>query len=510
MARSVFIGIDLGTTNLKAAAFAGDSGAALARAACRLPLRSEADGTREQDVLTLRAALDAALGELRAALGDEWNQVAGIGLAAQGGSGALVDDRTGAPRTPLHLWNDSRPAPYRARIAAAKPPEYWRELSQREGPAMGLARIAWLRDRSPEAFAPPVRYVGAGELAFFALTGAWRQDACNALQLGCYNVLRGQLDPVPLAVVDCDVETVAPLREGHRTIPLCPAAAARLGLPAGLPVAGPYMDHEAGYLAATGVCGRPLQVSLGTAWVGNFVVPSPAAGYAPVQLVIGSPCGPGNLVVQPLLTGNVSWDWGLRTLLDGDLDAAIAGLEAVFAEGLLPPRGLVCLPWLTQRSPLCAEAPGGGAFLGVGPHSSRADLLRALAVGLGGEFHRVFRHVAESGLVDGMVLGGGASKGAFFRTLFAAMFSPLPVWSLADEDLAGARGTLHALCPAISHARPLAVACPPPDLARAIREQSEDYADAFGALLGGVAAAAPYRLAGTVARATEAVDLRRP
>lgn len=491
---TLFIGIDLGTTNLKAAVFAAVDGAALALASRRLPLRSEADGTREQEVPALHQALGDVLHQLRDELGDRWRQVAGIGLAAQGGSGALVDGTTGAARTPLYLWNDRRAAGHRAGVAAARPAAYWRELSRREGPGMGLARLAWLREQRPDAFAPGIRYMGAGELAYFALTGVWRQDACNALQAGCYEVRENRLAAEPLAVVGCPSELVAPLREGHRTHPLAPAAARWLGLPEGIPVAGPYMDHEAGYLAALGICERPLQVSLGTAWVGNFTIPELATGYAPVQLVIASPAGPGHLVIQPLLTGNVSWDWGLRTLLDDDLGTALARLDDLFATSLLPPPGLTCLPWFTQPNPLGGEAPGGGAFLGLGPHTPREDLIRALALGLCCEFRRVFADVAGSGLVNGIVLGGGASKGGFFRRLFAGLFAPLPVWSLRDEDLAGARGTLHALCPAISQALPVPVPLPSPADLAALDHRREDYARTFARLLGDGGAAAPYRL----------------
>ena len=112
------------------------------------------------------------------------------------------------------------------------------------------------------------------------------------------------------------------------------------------------------------------------------------------------------------------------------------------------------------------------------------------------DFERVFGHVAASDLVDGIVLGGGASKGVFFRRLFAALFAPVPVWSLKDEDLAGARGTLHALCPAISHAEPVRVPAEPERVVEAVREQAEDYAAMFASLLGDGGAAAPYLMAG--------------
>jgi sugar (pentulose or hexulose) kinase len=254
------------------------------------------------------------------------------------------------------------------------------------------------------------------------------------------------------------------------------------------------MDHEAGFLAATGTCARPLQVSLGTAWVGNFLVDNPHVGYAPVQLVIPSPCGPGNLVVQPLLTGNTSWDWGLQTLVDEDQARAFAAAEAIFAERLLPSPGVACLPWFTQRSAFAPSAPGGGTFVGLGAHTPRTDLVRALAAGMCCEFHRVFEHVASAGLVDGLVVGGGASKGAFFGQILAALFGPLPVWSVVDEDLAGARGALHALCPAIAQAQTIRVPMPGPEVARGVHDHAAIYRQLFADTLGDGGAAAPYRV----------------
>jgi sugar (pentulose or hexulose) kinase len=305
--------------------------------------------------------------------------------------------------------------------------------------------MLWLREQDPTIFDRDRLYAGAGELAFHALTGVWRQDACNALQMGCYRVLEDRLDSEPLAIAGVSPECVAPLREGHRTAPLSPAFAAATGLPDGVPVAGPYMDHEAGYLSTVHVSERPLQVSLGTAWVGNFVTPSASSGWCPFQLVIPSPMVDGQaLVIQPLLTGNVSWDWALTELLDRDLPTALVQADGLFSTRLLPPHGLMCIPWLTQANPYATGVRGGGGFWGVGPHVDRGDLLRALAAGMCFEFERVFAGVCSGGVVDCIVLGGGASRGNGFRRLLSALFPTLRAVAVQDEDVAGARGTLYA------------------------------------------------------------------
>lgn len=57
MASGVLLGIDLGTTVLKVAAFDGESGRMKAFAARRLSVAASADGKREQDTADIDLAL---------------------------------------------------------------------------------------------------------------------------------------------------------------------------------------------------------------------------------------------------------------------------------------------------------------------------------------------------------------------------------------------------------------------------------------------------------------------
>lgn len=488
----ILIGIDLGTTVLKAAAFDSRSGAALCQAAIRLKVRSAADGTREQDPAAVDTALAGALRIIRRHLGAKWNSVRGIGLAAQGGSTIIANRTTGKPLTPMILWNDTRAYSLMPEIAAMKPAAYWRELSEREGPGVGLARLVWLRQKRPRLLCPESIYVGAGEYIYFRLTGLWRQDAGNALQIGCYNVARRDLDQEPLDLVDADVSFFAPMRRGHELHPLRRQAVRRFGLSAKVLVAGPYMDHEAGYLSALGASDRPLQCSLGTAWVGNFVLPEGSTGWSPFQLALPSPVNGGRLVVQPLLTGNVTWDWALGTLVDANHKTALSRLGRIFDKELLPPYGLVALPWLARPNPLDGGALGGGAFFGVGPHTTSAEMLRATALGMVCEMARVMAEVVSCGVVNSVVLGGGASKGRFFRELLASLFVPLVVYSSADEDLAGTRGTVFAFSRAAARSGTRRVPRPPQRLRDRVARSYEMYLKVFERLYADVDVGAPF------------------
>ena len=378
MAREIVLGIDLGTTVLKLCAFERARGTLLAEATRRLRVDLLPEGGRETPIPALDAAFASALREVRAALGSKWRRLAGIGVAAQGGSSIIAERTSGAPRTPMLLWNDGRAWREQEAIVKRAPGGIWRRSVLSDFAPPGLGRLVWMRGAWPELFTENHIHIGAGEYLFFRLTGTWRQDAGNAIQIGAYNAAKRRLDASLLGLIDIPPAFFAPLREGHGISPLSGEGARLFRAERGIPVAGPYIDQEAGYLAAAGVARRPLDCSLGTAWVGNFVLPSHLEGWSPLQLVIPPPAGAGRLVILPLATGNGAWEWALRELAGGaSLDAALRRAAALLKQVPAPPEGLVALPWFNQPNPLRAGAAGAGVLFGLGERCSRADLLRA-------------------------------------------------------------------------------------------------------------------------------------
>lgn len=476
------VAIDLGTTVLKVAAFDARTGAPLAQASERLPVREGRDGEREQSVGAVLRAVREACREVVTALGGR--TVEAVGLAAQGGSTIIADRERGKPLTPMILWTDMRARSLTAEVLRRKPVGFWRRRTLRDAPGQGYARFLWLRQRRPELFGEANIHAGAGGFLCHRLTGVWRQDPCHALQIGGYDAARERLDARMLDIVGVPLSFVAPLRKGHEVHPLSRSGARLTGLPAGVPVSGPYIDQEAGYLSAAAARPRPLQMSLGTAWVGNFVLPRDARWRSATQLVLPSLVDDGRHVCQPLGTGNIAWDWALGDLVDADHGRALAKAMQVFRRRLLPPRGLLALPFVNSPNPLVKGALGGGGFFGVSASTTSADLLRATAFGLCAEMARVFSGVLERGHIECVTLGGGAAKGAFFRKLLAGLLHPLPVFQVLDNDLAGPRGALSAFGGKAASVRLRRVKAPMRQLDE-IRRMSDDYERLLEAAPGG-------------------------
>lgn len=491
---ALYIGIDVGTTVLKAAAFEAGSGEVLASALRRLRVKAGADGTREQSAAALHNSLGALIRQLRSAIGSSWKKVEGVGLASQGGSAVICERRSGAPLTPLILWNDARDRPYMAKLLAARPKSYWRRLTLRVIPGAGLARLLWFKDHAPGLIHHDNIYAGAGEFLFHALTGVWRQDAGNAVQIGCYDVPRERLARWPLDIIGVDASFIPPMREGHTTAPLSRDGGVLCGLPSGIPCAGPYMDHEAGYMSAAAVSKHPLQCSLGTAWVGNIVMPPEIKWRSPNQIVIPSPVDKGRLVMQPLFAGNTGWDWGLKELLPGGRGKAFEKCATVFDKAVLPHAGLVCIPWFNHGNPV-SGGHGFGVFLGLNAGTPREDMLRALACGMCFEFHRVFQHLFAGRIFDSVVLSGGLGKLSCFQDMFSALFHPVPVHVPLDGDVSGARGAVYAFDRKTASSKTSELPAPGKTSVAEIRRRSQEYKAVFDLVLGASETGAPLTLA---------------
>ena len=160
----------------------------------------------------------------------------------------------------------------------------------------------------------------------------------------------------------------------------------------------------------------------------------------------------------------------------------------IVQDGLLSP--MVFLPTVpvvdSSLTYSVQASPGGGTFFGVSAHTTAAEMVRAVAAGMSYEMARTLAEVKSSGAIDSVVLGGGASKGRFFRQLLATLFAPLKVYSLLDEDLSGTRGTVFAFSRAAAKARTRRVPLPSQSVRRRIARGYEMYLRIFDRLYGQV------------------------
>ena len=258
----VWVGIDLGTQGARAVAVDDDG---TVRAAASRPFTSRRcrgpDGSarHEQDPAAWSAGVDTVLAELTGRLGTV--EVAGV--AVDGTSGTIV--LTGADGTPLTagvMYDDAR-GRSRADSARAAGDTLWRELGYRIGDTWALPTVLALLDEHPGACVRHQTDVVTAHLVGRPTATDWS----TALKTG-YDLQRQRWPTDVLAALGLDAaqlpDVVAP---GTELGPLGAEAAARTGLPPGIPVLAGMTDGCAAQLGAGVVAPGEWNAVLGTTLV---------------------------------------------------------------------------------------------------------------------------------------------------------------------------------------------------------------------------------------------------
>ncbi len=255
----LLLGLDIGTTRIKAVVV-GAAGVERAATSVATPFAASLHGI-DMEV----ADLGQALAKVVNAVGPAREQLTAIGVAGMAESGAPL--RKGRPVGPIIAWHDGRGEETVASLEARFGPVLPRWTGRRVRTVSSLAKLGWL---IAQGITAPDRWLGVPELALFLSTGVEATEHSLAARTGAYDVTGfGFLPEVTAHVLagtggDPDRLFPAVRAAGAAMGFVTMEAAARYGIPIGIPVTIAGHDHLA---AAEGLGGGPddLFNSVGTA-----------------------------------------------------------------------------------------------------------------------------------------------------------------------------------------------------------------------------------------------------
>ncbi len=437
---AVVIGLDVGTTAVKAVAFGVGVGPR-ATASRPLTLRSGPGGREEQDAPAVATAVLDALADCVADL--QGVPVAGIAIStAMHGLLGLGDD--GRPLTPVATWADGR-AVAQARRLADHPADLHAATGTPMHPMAPAAKLAWFREEEPELAATVHRWVDLKAWVLLGLTGRVATDRSSASGWGLLDLATGDWHPAALDAVDVAADHLPDLVDPREQLPLAAEPAARIGLPAGTPVVAGAADGPLGNIGVGAIEPGVVALSLGTSAAARAVVADPPHPHDPSLFCYG--LGDGRWVAGGALsTGGLAASWAARALapdLAGpDEPGSGPHLQRVLdlADGAPPGSGgVVMLPHLvTPRAPRW-DPLREGAWLGVGRRHDRADLVRAALEGVARDLGEVVDRLDRLHPVQEVRATGGAFRSALWQSLVAAALDrPLVVTSDVGGTALGA------------------------------------------------------------------------
>lgn len=215
------------------------------------------------------------------------------------------------------------------------------------------------------------------------------------------------------------------------------AAAARSGLPPGLPVAIGAGDVPASVIGAGGGADEALTVILGTTCLVGRVLARPSFEPADIGLLFTLP-GERWFRAMVNVAGTLNLDWALATLapeLDGDIDA----FETLARDAPPGANGASWLPYLSESgiiAPL-VDAGARAGFAGLVPRTTRGDLARAVYEGVAFAIADCVDGLAPAAEAPVRLIGGGARSDFWSQTIADVLGRPLE--RPAGEQF-GARG----------------------------------------------------------------------
>ncbi|KJC59650.1 xylulose kinase [Bradyrhizobium sp. LTSPM299] len=241
--RDVIIGIDAGTSLIKAVAFTL-AGEQLADISLPNAYSTLGGGHVEQDMARTWRDTVAVIHGLASAVPELSSRVAAIAVTGQGDGTWLIDD-DGRPVAPGLLWLDSRAGPLVEEIRAS---EHNAPLYRRTGSGLSACQqgpqLAWLQAHAPDTIARAATAFHCKDWLYFLLTGERATDPSEAtFTCGDFRKRNFDVEAARLIGIADLVRLFPPVIDGSAvTHPLTAAAAIETGLPEGVPVCLGYVD----------------------------------------------------------------------------------------------------------------------------------------------------------------------------------------------------------------------------------------------------------------------------
>ena len=433
----MYLGLDLGTSELKALLLADDHGVvAVARAA--LTVQRPQPLWSEQAPADWWAAVESVMNELAHAQPDALAQVRGIGLSGQM-HGAVLLDANHAVLRPAILWNDGRSGAACAALSAAVP-----QLAQITGnlamPGFTAPKLWWVREHEPEVFGGIARVLLPKDWLRLRLTGEAVTDCSDASGTLWLDVGARRWSGEMLAACGLTEAQMPRLVEGSEvSASLRPELARRWGLRADLPVAGGGGDNAASAVGMGAVEPGQGFVSLGTSGVifrttERFMPNSQQALHAFCHAL------PGRWhQMSVMLSAASAVSWATRTLGFADEAALLRAAESLTdARRDTAP---MFLPYLSgERSPH-NDPLAQGVLFGLTHGHDAAALAYAVVEGVSFGLLDGYRSFGppSSEPVQALSLVGGGARSAFWAQLLATLLD-VPLLTHQGGEAGGALG----------------------------------------------------------------------
>ncbi len=401
-----FLGIDLGTSELKAILMAS-SGTVLATAHAPLGLAQVHPGWSEQDPAQWWQALLQACQSLAQQAPQAYAAVQALGLSGQM-HGATLLGAQGQVLRPCILWNDTRSAAQCQTLRERLP-----SIEQITGnlvmPGFTAPKLLWIQEHEPHVFQALRTVLLPKDYLRYLLTGEFVSDMSDAAGTLWLNVAERDWSDAALAACGLTRAHMPRLVEACAASgTLSAAVAAQLGLPSSVVVAGGAGDNAASAMGMGVVEVGDAFISLGTSGVVFCVTDQhrPNVHNAVHAFCHALPQTWHQMTVMLSAASCLRW----VTQLTGAVDEAALLAQVALLSTADQAQAPLFLPYLSGERTPHNDATASGVFMGLRPQHGSAHLAYAVLEGVGFGLRDGLQALQEAGsqIRSAQLVGGGA------------------------------------------------------------------------------------------------------
>ena len=470
----MFIGLDLGTSGVRAV-LVSDQSQVLHVAAAPLTAAHPLPGWSEQDPAGWIDAATQAMGELAAALPDEFSRLRGIGLSGQM-HGATLLDHTGAVLRSCMLWNDTRSHEQAARLDAL--PDFRAISGNIVFPGFTAPKVMWVAENEPAIFAQTAKVLLPKDYLSFWLTGAYMSEMSDAAGTSWMDTgARGWSDAL-LDQSGMTRDQMPDLTEGTGIVgPVRADLAHRLGLPDDVLVVAGGGDNAAAACGVGALAEGDGFVSLGT----SGVLLAARSGFRPKPdsavhtFCHAIPEAWYQMGVILAATDCLNWLSRITGTSPADLTGALGSV--------IPAPGTVrFLPYLSGERTPHNDSAVRGAFTGLDVATGQPELTRAVLEGVSFALRDNLEALKSTGArLDRVLAIGGGAQSRYWVELLATVLG-MPVDLPEKGEFGAALGAARLAICGVTGASPSEVMTKPA-VSATIDPRSEliaPYQEAYG------------------------------
>lgn len=434
---AVVLGIDVGTSSVKAMLFDTERGVRAVHAK-GYEVSILCQGYAEQAPEMWWDSLLEVLGWLRENFGEDYEKVAGVGYSGQM-HGLVLLGKDGEPVRPAVIWLDQRAGKQLKEIEEA----YTREelgslLCNRVSSGFAFPSLLWVREEEPEIFSRVYKILSPKDYLRYKMTGNTGTEVTDASASGLFSAAKRDwawemIDRFALP------RNIFPSAEESCSIAgtITRKCAEETGLPQGIPVIYGAGDQQAQSVGNGVISPGKVICNIGTGGQISAFLPEPVYDKELRTNTFCHALEGAYTIFGATLCSGMSMNWIKNKVLGVESYEKVNELAAAVEPGS---EGLLYLPYLSGERTPHMDPKARGIFFGMTLKHTQAHFLRAVMEGVTYSLKDCMEILERLGVEASTVIasGGGAASRVWLQIQADIFQKPVYVSKVKEQACLGA------------------------------------------------------------------------